>query len=107
KKYMHLVWHELMDPNYDYTKFKQQNLGGVWGGASRGVACPNQIFPMNGLKTSADSVKFKWNKSGTTNTYSFLIYDDKGDEILKMPVQDTVKLVNLKVALNSRPGKYY
>ena len=36
KKYLHLVWEEVLDPNYDFTKFKQKNLTGVYGGVSRG-----------------------------------------------------------------------
>src|SRR5918993_5963426 len=35
QKYLHLLYHELLDPNHDYNKFKKQNAGGVWGGVSR------------------------------------------------------------------------
>jgi hypothetical protein len=107
KKYMHLVWHELLDPGYDYTKFKQQNLGGTWGGASRGGPCPKLIWPVNGLKTSMDSVKFRWNKTSPAASYTFYIYDDKGDEVVKMQSLDTVKTVDLKQGLKLQPGKYY
>ena len=107
KKYMNLVWHELLDPDYDLTKFKQQNLGGVWGGVSRGEACNNLIFPINGLKTSMDSVMFKWHKTSQTPDYTFYIYDGMGAEVVKMQVRDTIKTINLKQILSSRPGKYY
>lgn len=36
QKYLHLLYHELIDPNHDYNKFKKQNVGGVWGGVHRG-----------------------------------------------------------------------
>ena len=107
KKYMNLVWHELLDPDYDLTKFKKQNLGGVWGGASRGEDCNNLIFPINGLKTSSDSMKFKWHKTTSSSSYTFYIYDDSGSEIVKMETSDTVKLVDIRKALKSKPGKYY
>jgi hypothetical protein len=108
KKYMHLVWHELLDPGYDYSKFKQQNLGGTWGGASRGIPpCPKLIFPVNGLKTSMDSVKFRWTKTSPAASYTFYIYDDNVVEIGKIEAGDTVKTIDLKQALKLGPGKYY
>ena len=107
KKYLNLVWHELLDPNYDYTKFKQQNLGGVWGGVSRGDNCNNLIFPVNGLKTSMDSIMFKWHKTSTSSDYTLTIFDGMGAEIVKLPVGDTVRWVNLKQVIKTGPGKYY
>ena len=107
KSYAHLVYHELMDPNYDYTSFRQNNVGGVKGGVSRGAGCGNLIFPPKYLKTSEDSILFRWHTSSPLNSYTFIIYDSIANEIVKTEVKDTMYAINIKNALHGDPGKYY
>jgi hypothetical protein len=107
KTYLNLVFHELLDPKYDYTKFKQKNLGGIRGGVSRGGSCDNLIFPTNNLKTSGESIHFKWHPTSPSSEYTFFIYDLTGNEIVNMPVKDTQQTMNIRQALQGKTGKYY
>ena len=106
KKYLHLVWDEVLDPDYDFTKFKNKNLTGVYGGVTRGEACKNLIFPVNGLKTSEDSLNFTWLKTSAGNDYNFLIYDGAGKEVLNKQIKDTQAIINIAQS-QLTPGKYY
>lgn len=107
KSYAHLVYHELVDPNYDYTSFRQNNVGGVKGGVSRGVDCNNLVFPPKDFKTSEDSICFKWHASSPLPGYILIVYDSLAKEILKIEIRDTLQVVNINEALNGNPGKYY
>ena len=106
-KYLKLLFHELLDPNQDFEKFKKENIAGVWGGVSRGDDCGNRIFPINGLKTSAASIVFKWHKTSPSSKYSFFIYDGEGKELTKMSVKDTIQFVNINETLHGKAGKYF
>ena len=107
KSFAHLVYHELIDPDYDYTSFKQNNVGGVKGGVSRGGDCNNLIFPIKDLKTAEDSVRFKWHATSPSNDYTFIIYDTSASAILTAEVKDTTHTVNINDALHNTPGRYY
>lgn len=107
KSYAHLVYHELIDPNYDYTSFRQNNVGGVRGGVSRSDDCDNLIFPVKDLKTAQDSIRFKWHSSSPVIDYTLIIYDTSANEIVKTEVKDTSYSVNIKDALHGSTGKYY
>lgn len=107
KKYLQLLWHELLDPNYDYSKFKLQNIAGVYGGVSRGDEdCKNLIFPISGLKTSSDSVQFIWKKSNPNNNYNLFIYDVTGKEVFSKTLRDTQFIISLSKNLLLAKGKY-
>ncbi len=105
--YLKLLFHELLDPSQDFEKFKKENIAGVSGGVSRGDDCLNRVFPINGLKTSAPSIIFKWHKTSPSSNYSFEIYPG-GDtkELVKTRVRDTLYKVNFKEALQGNPGIY-
>ena len=107
KSYAHLVYHELIDPNYDYTSFRQNNVGGVKGGVSRSDDCNNLIFPVEDLKTAEDTVRFKWHSSSRFNDYTFIIFDTSANEILTAAVKDTIHTVSVRDVLHGTPGKYY
>ena len=106
KRRRHLVWEEVLDPNYDFTKFKSKNLTGVYGGVSRGESCEKLIFPVNGLKTSEDTLNFKWTKTGTGGNYNFIIYNNAGNGILDKQIKDTQVIFTIS-QLQFNPGKYY
>ena len=106
KKYLHLVWEEVLDPNYDFTKFKQKNLTGVYGGVSRGESCENLLFPVNGLKTSENTLHFKWLQTSAARNYNFYIYDGSGKEILSKQVKDTQMIIGIDDT-QLQSGKYY
>ena len=106
-KYLKLLFHELLDPEHDYEKFKKENIAGVWGGVSRGEDCGNRIFPVNGLKTSVTSIIFRWHKTSPTSNYLFVIYDGEGKELVKMNVKDTLQPFNMVEIPQGRPGKYF
>lgn len=106
KKYLHLVWDEVLDPGYDFTKFKSKNLTGVYGGVSRSDECKNMIFPVNGLKTAAPDLNFKWLQTSASGKYNLLLYDGSGNEILNKPVEDTQMVFSIE-SLNLAFGKYY
>ena len=107
KKYINLIWHELLDPNYDYSKFKTGNLGGVWGGVSRGDDCNNRIFPINGLKTSEDALNFKWKRSSPKNNYKLKLYDSYANELASIDVKDTTQLVDFTTYLKDKKGRFF
>ena len=105
--YIKLVWNELLNPNHDFTKFTKDNIAGVYGGVSRGDVCNNLIFPVRGLRTSADSLHFKWHQTSPASNYSLLIYNSEGKEVVNMPVKDTQKTLHIIQALHSVTGDYY
>jgi hypothetical protein len=105
-KYLTLLFHELLDPNEDFEKFKSENIAGVWGGVSRGHDCGNRIFPVNGLKSSTGSIIFRWHKTSPSSRYSLVIYKDEHDSTV-IAVKDTLMSVNINETLHPRPGKYY
>lgn len=105
-KYLKLLFHELLDPNQDFEKLKKENIAGVWGGVSRGLECDNLIFPVNGLKTSEATLGFKWRKTSPSSDYSFEIYDGDRNELARIRVKDTAKLVSIKETLQGKPGTY-
>ena len=107
KTYLNLVFHELLDPKYDYTKFKQKNLGGIRGGVSRGGPCDNLIFPTNNLKTAGESIHFKWHQTSPSSEYTFLVYDLTGKELLNVALRDTQQSMNISQVLQGKTGKYY
>jgi hypothetical protein len=106
-KYLKLLFHELLDPEHDYEKFKKENIAGVWGGVSRSDDCGNRIFPINGLKTSVTSIIFRWHKTSPSSNYLFVIYDRDGKELVKINVKDTLQPFNINEILQNRPGKYF
>lgn len=106
-KYLKLLFHELLDPNQDFEKFKKENIAGVWGGVTRTDGCGNRILPVNGLKTSAGSIVFKWHQTSPSNNYTVSIYDGEGKELVKMNVKDTLQAVNINETLQGRSGKYF
>ncbi len=106
KKYLSLVWEEVLDPNYDLSKFKKKNLTKSWGGVFRSDDCNNLIFPVNGLKTSQDSINFSWHATSETGNYNFFIYDGNGKEIVNNQVKDTQVVISLN-QFNLSKGKYY
>jgi len=106
-KFLKLTFHELLDPHHDFEKFKKENIAGSGGGVSRGDDCDNRIFPVNGLKTSATSIVFKWYKTSPSSNYSFFIYDGEGKQLVKMSVKDTLQPVNINETLQGKTGKYF
>lgn len=107
KKYLNLLWHELLDPNYDYSKLKKENLAASWGGVSRGDLCNNRIFPINGLKTSADSIHFRWEATSPSSIYTLQLFNGDGTEVMTKELKDTLAVLPVKQVVNSRNGKYY
>ena len=96
KTYLTLVYHEVLDPNYDYSKFKRKNLGGIAGGVSRGSGCFEPVYPLKGMVSSRDSVQFKWYKSPAQSAYHFILYDNSGNEVLHRQLKDTSTIVAKK-----------
>jgi hypothetical protein len=107
KSYLKLLFNELLDPDYDYSKFQQRNLGGIRGGVSRGDGCGNLIFPVKDLKTSRDSIRFKWRQTSSSGGYDFIIYDKNENEVVNMPIKDTQITIDVNTALKGNIGKYY
>ena len=109
-KYLKLLWNELLNPEFDYAKFKQKNIAGVYGGVDRSLAgsiCKNLIFPVDGLKTSEESIHFKWHHTSSSSTYSFIIYNEDKKDVVNLPVRDTQTTISIPLSLSSKPGKYY
>jgi hypothetical protein len=107
KTYLNLVWDQLLDPHYDINNFKKNNVGGVYGGVPRGQDCDNMIYPVNGLKTSEDTLRFRWLQTSPSNSYTLIIYDKTKKATIKKTVTDTVQLVSFSQDLNGKNGKYY
>jgi len=106
KKYLNLLYHELLDPAHDYNKFKKENLGGVWGGVSRGE-CDNLIFPVKGMKTAEKNLLFKWRKTSSANSYNLKIYNSEAKELASVNINDTVQNIDLTKYISKPEGKYY
>jgi hypothetical protein len=106
KKYLALVWEEVLDPDYDLSKFKKKNLTESYGGVFRGDDCKNLVFPVNGLKASQDSIQFRWRKTSASGNYNFFIYDGDGKQIFQTNVKDTQTIISAN-KLQLPTGKYY
>lgn len=108
KQYLSMLWHELMAPNYGYSKLRRSNLSASWGGLStRGDLCNNRIFPINGLKAAADSLHFRWQATSPSSTYNLQLFSGDGTELMNRVVKDTQALVPVKEVVNNQAGKYY
>ena len=107
KKYLGLLWDQLSAPDNNYSVFKKKNAGGVSAGVERGDEWENLIFPVVNLRSSQDSIAFKWYQTGSTVEYIFSIYDDQLTELLKINVKDTQQLLNLKDLLKGKTGNYF
>lgn len=104
KKYLQMVWDELLNPTTDYTVFKAANLAQVSGGVSRGRnKCNNLVFPRDGMKISEDSIPFKWVHTSDTMQYDLNLNGPQGQK-LELPVSDTVYFVASSTL--GGPGKY-
>ena len=108
RKYLRFLFDELINPDHDFEKFKKENIAGVWGGVERSEEeCENRIFPINGLKTSAASIVFRWHKSSPSSNYSFVIYDAAVKELFSTNVKDSLYAVNVNETLHGIQGKYF
>jgi hypothetical protein len=106
KKYLKLLWHELLEPTEDYAVFKKESLTELSGGVSRGgKKCDNLIFPINGLKISEDTIHFVWLQTNHSGIYNFTISDEKGKK-LELPVSDTRYIVKTSAIFGQQTGKY-
>ncbi len=105
--FLKLAWNQLIHPDHDFKQFANDNSAIVYGGVSRGDDCNNLIFPILGLKTSEDSLHFKWHKTSAASSYHLLVYDSQRKEVVNMPVKDTQKILNLAIDLHAIPGNYY
>lgn len=107
KTYLRLVWDELFHPHEDYKSFTNNNNTVVYGGVSRNIDCNNLVFPIAGLKTSGDSLHFKWHKTSPSSSYRLLVYDSQRKEVVNMAIKDTQEILSLTVDLHAIPGNYY
>lgn len=107
QKYLYLLYHDLLDPGHDYNKFKKQNVGGVWGGVNRSGECGNLLFPVQGARTSDNTLFFKWRKTNALNNYVLKIYSDEAKEVISLPVKDTSYALDLANFTTMAKGKYY
>ncbi len=107
KKYISLMWQEMIGASHDLSKFKKENVSNVHGGVSRGESCNLLLFPVNGLKTSGDSIYFKWKKINSEASYNLSITDGEGNDVAMIPVRDTQQVVSMLKISNGKPGKFY
>lgn len=107
KTYLKLIWNELFHPNDDFKTFTNNNNAMAYGGVSRGFECNNLIFPINGLKTSSDTLHFKWHQTSPSSKYTFFIYDGEGKDVAKIAIKDTQLTINKNQFSGSKTGKYY
>ncbi len=105
--FLKLAWNQLIHPDHDFKQFTNDNSSVVYGGVSRGDDCDNLIFPIKNLKTSEDSIRFKWHQSSPSNDYTFIIYDSTAKEVVNIAVKDTQHTVKINEALHGNTGKYY
>ena len=106
KKYLKLIWNELLAPGKDYTVFKKESLTELSGSPSRGnKKCDNLIFPVDSMKTSEDTNYFKWRQTNDSGVYNFIIIDPEGKK-LELPVRDTQYTVRMSEAFGQQTGKY-
>ncbi|MGZ5245290.1 MAG: hypothetical protein ACXWD4_15320 [Bacteroidia bacterium] len=107
QKYLHLLYHELLDPGHDYNKFKKENVGGVWGGVNRSGDCGNLLFPVVGTKTADKTVQFKWRNTSRANNYFVKVYNSEAKEVVSLPAKDTFLTIDLAKYIPEAEGKYY
>lgn len=108
KKYLGMLWDELLVPDYRFAKPKKQELAASWGGlATRGDLCNNRVFPINGLKTADDSLHFRWLATSPSRSYELQLLNSDGTEITNKIVRDTQVLLPVKEMVQNKNGKYY
>ena len=92
-KYFHLVWEELFQPKKDFATFKKRNLAVVSGGVSRGD-CDVLKAPFNETKVSSGDVLFTWKNFSSDPLYTFVLSDDRNNEVLRLKLRDTQLILN-------------
>jgi len=105
-KYFHMVWEELFQPQKDFSRFKKRNLSGVTGGVSRGD-CDVLKWPFNEAVLGNGDITFAWKNSSTDLLYSFVLTDEKNNEVLRVKVRDTQLILNSAAWLTSPRNQYY
>lgn len=104
KKYLSLVWLELLNSGVS----RKETLAANWGGLStRGDLCNNRIFPVNGLKTAADSLHFRWLATSPSRSYTLRLLDGGGTEIMNQVISDTQALLPVNQIVKNKGGKFY
>ena len=105
-KYFHMVWEELFQPQKDFSRFKKRNLSGVTGGVSRGD-CDVLKWPFNEAVLGNGDITFTWKNFATDPLYSFVLSDEKNNEVLRVRVRDTQLILNSTAWLKGPRNRYY
>ena len=105
-KYFHMVWEELFQPQKDFSKFKKRNLPGITGGVSRGD-CDVLKGPFNESVLSNSDITFTWRNFSADALYSFVLSDEKNNEVLRVKVRDTQLILNSAAWLTGPRNHYY
>jgi len=105
-KYFHLVWEELFQPKKDFATFKKRNLAVVSGGVSRGD-CDVLKTPRNETIVGNTDLVFAWKNFSADPIYTFILSDEKNNEVLHLKVRDTQLILNTASWLISPKNGYY
>ncbi len=100
-KYFHLVWEELFQPKKDFATFKKRNLAVVSGGVSRGD-CDVLKAPFNEAKVTNGDVLFTWKNFSSDPLYTFVLSDDRNNEVLRLKLRDTQLILNSTSLIRDR-----
>ena len=105
-KYFHMVWEELFQPQKDFGTFKKRNLPGLSGGVSRGD-CDILKAPFNESIAGYGDILFSWKNFSTDMLYTFVLSDEKNNEVLRLKVRDTQLILNSASWLMGPRNRYY
>lgn len=107
RQYLNLLYAELTGKGYSYDKLKKQSAKKSWGGVPRGTACNGLLYPVNGLKTAKDSLKFVWRSGSEGTNYILQILDEQKNELVSVQVKDTQYILPLKQLQQGEKARYF
>jgi hypothetical protein len=89
QKFFTFIWEDLLKPNHENIPVSSKVVGGVVGGAKRGLCDPDMLEPLDNSKISKDTILFSWSRLPNANSYQVILEDSDGNEFINMIVRDT------------------
>jgi len=90
RRYFHLLWEDLLQPESNLTIFSKRNFAGAWGGGRRGFQEYNLVWlPNDGECISTDTVTFTWTPESSARSYHFILSNDHHEEVMNLILRDT------------------
>lgn len=105
EKVRNFLWHDLFKPEQLKSLVSPQSIGKAVGGASRGI-CALEIEPADKLKTTDDTLYFRWRAKTGSRGYRFNLADSAQRNLISIIIKDTTLVILRQGLLTQRSNTY-